>query len=88
MLSFRSSDVQVGAKVTDGHWRGTILSAVYLGDRIEYVVELGAARVRASGSVIEPLEPRRRRAAAGPAPARDPRVAGIALNGRAGQRRT
>ena len=55
VLSFRSSDIQVGAKVTDGHWRGTILSAVYLGDRIEYVVELGAARVRASGSVIEPL---------------------------------
>jgi len=56
VLSFRSTDVQVGAKATDGHWRGTIVSAVYLGDRVEYVVALGAARVRASGPVIEPLD--------------------------------
>jgi hypothetical protein len=42
--------------VTDGHWRGRIVSAVYLGDRVEYVVELGTARVRASGPVIEPLD--------------------------------
>jgi iron(III) transport system ATP-binding protein len=56
VLSFRSTDVQVGAKATDGHWRGTIVSAVYLGDRVEYVVALGDARVRASGPVIEPLD--------------------------------
>jgi iron(III) transport system ATP-binding protein len=55
VLSFRSNDVQVGAKETDGHWRGTILSVVYLGDHVEYVVEVGASRVRASGPVIEPL---------------------------------
>ena len=55
VLSFRSTDVQVGAELTDGHWRGAILSVVYLGDRVEYVVELGASRVRASGPVTAPL---------------------------------
>jgi iron(III) transport system ATP-binding protein len=55
-LAFRSSDVRVCAGPTDGRWRGTILSAVYLGERVEYVVELGAARIRASGPVIEPLD--------------------------------
>jgi hypothetical protein len=32
-----------------------VLAAVYLGERIEYVVEVGAARVRVSGPVSEPL---------------------------------
>jgi len=56
VLTFRSSDVRVGPTVTDGHWRGTILSAVYLGERVEYVVEMGAVRIRASGPVIAPLD--------------------------------
>jgi len=56
VLTFRSSDVRVGPTATDGHWQGTILSAVYLGERVEYVVEMGAARIRASGPVIAPLD--------------------------------
>ena len=56
VLAFRSSEVRVCPTTTDGHWQGTILSAVYLGERVEYVVELGAARVRASGPVVAPLD--------------------------------
>ena len=56
VLAFRSADVRVGLTTpADGHWRGTILSAVYLGERVEYVVEMGAARIRFSGPVLEPL---------------------------------
>jgi iron(III) transport system ATP-binding protein len=55
VLAFRSGDVRVGSVPIDGAWRGTILSAVYLGERVEYVIELGTARVRASGPVMEPL---------------------------------
>jgi iron(III) transport system ATP-binding protein len=54
ILAFRPTDVQVGpaADSDDGHWRGIVLSTVYLGERVEYVVELGASRVRASGPVV------------------------------------
>ena len=38
-----------------GHWPGTILSTMYLGERIEYVVKLGTAQVRASGAVTDPF---------------------------------
>jgi len=55
VLAFRSAEVRVGPPSIGGHWQGTVLSAVYLGERIEYVVEVGVARVRASGPVIEPL---------------------------------
>ena len=56
VLAFRSSDVRVCAGPGDGRWSGTIASAVYLGERIEYVVLVGTARVRASGPVGEPLD--------------------------------
>jgi hypothetical protein len=37
----------------NGHWQGTILSTMYLGERVEYVVKLGVAQVRASGAVTD-----------------------------------
>jgi ABC-type Fe3+/spermidine/putrescine transport system ATPase subunit len=55
VLAFRSADVRVCTAPADGRWHGTIVSAVYLGERVEYVVELGAARIRASGPVTELL---------------------------------
>jgi iron(III) transport system ATP-binding protein len=54
-LAFRSSDVRLRPGSADGLWPGLVVSAVYLGDRVEYVVELGASQVRASGPVAEPL---------------------------------
>jgi iron(III) transport system ATP-binding protein len=55
VLAFRSTDVQVRPASADGLWPGIVLSAVYLGERVEYLVKLGAAQVRASGPVTEPL---------------------------------
>jgi len=55
VLAFRSAEVRVCAGLPDGFWQGNVLSAAYLGERIEYIVELGAARIRASGPVTEPL---------------------------------
>ena len=49
VLSFRSADVRLGGTFPGACWQGTIVSAVYLGERVEYVVKVGAARVRASG---------------------------------------
>ena len=82
VLSFRSTDVQVGANATDGHWRGTIVSAVYLGDRVEYVVALGAAR-SAPRPGDRAARPRHRRAAAD-SRQRDPRVARMSRGRRRG----
>jgi iron(III) transport system ATP-binding protein len=55
ILAFRSADVQVRPGSADGSWPGIVLSTVYLGDRVEYVVKLGASQVRVSGPVTEPL---------------------------------
>jgi ABC-type Fe3+/spermidine/putrescine transport system ATPase subunit len=55
VLSFRSADVRLGGTFPGACWQGTIVSAVYLGERVEYVVNVGAARVRASGPASEPL---------------------------------
>jgi iron(III) transport system ATP-binding protein len=55
VLAFRSSDVHVCRPDGNGHWQGTVLSTLYLGERVEYVVKLGAAHVRASGVVTEPF---------------------------------
>jgi iron(III) transport system ATP-binding protein len=49
VLAFRPTDVQVLPASGDGAWRGTIVSTAYLGERVEYVVELGSCQVRASG---------------------------------------
>jgi iron(III) transport system ATP-binding protein len=56
ILAFRAADVRVCVSAGDGPWQGTIVSTVYLGERVEYVVELGAARIRASGPAVDPLE--------------------------------
>jgi ABC-type Fe3+/spermidine/putrescine transport system ATPase subunit len=53
VLALRSSDVRVCAVDSNGSWQGTILSTMYLGERIEYVVRLGAAQVRAWGPVTD-----------------------------------
>jgi ABC-type Fe3+/spermidine/putrescine transport system ATPase subunit len=55
-LAFRPTDIHVSPASGDGPWRGTVLSTVYLGERIEYVVKLGASRVRASGPVAGCLD--------------------------------
>jgi iron(III) transport system ATP-binding protein len=55
VLAFRSCDVRLGPAAENGHWRGTIVSTMYLGERVEYVVKLGAAQVRASGPVTDPF---------------------------------
>ena len=39
----------------DGFWPGVIVSAVYLGERVQYVIKLGTAQVRAAGPAAEPL---------------------------------
>jgi iron(III) transport system ATP-binding protein len=49
VLAFRSADVTLCPDAGDGRWPGVVVSAVYLGDRVEYVIEVGASRVRASG---------------------------------------
>jgi iron(III) transport system ATP-binding protein len=53
ILAFRSSDVRVCPVDGNGHWQGTIVSTMYLGERVEYVVKLGTAQVRASGTVTD-----------------------------------
>jgi len=55
VLAFRSADVTVRPDPGDGGWPGVVVAAAYLGDRVEYVVELGASQVRASGSPADPL---------------------------------
>ena len=55
VLALRSSDVRVCAVEGNGSWQGTILSTMYLGERVEYVVKLGTAHVRASGPVTDPF---------------------------------
>jgi len=55
VLAFRSADVRVRAGAGDGQWPGVIVAAVYLGERVEYVIALASAEVRASGPATEPL---------------------------------
>jgi iron(III) transport system ATP-binding protein len=55
VLAFRSSDVLVRPGTEDGCWPGIIVSTVYLGERVQYVVKLGASQVRAWGPVAGPL---------------------------------
>ena len=60
VLALRSSDVRVCAVDGNGSWQGTILSTMYLGERVEYVVKLGTAHVRASGPVTDSFSAARR----------------------------
>jgi len=55
VLAFRSADVRVQPGSFDGAWPGTVVTAVYLGERVEYVIEIGASQVRAWGPATEPL---------------------------------
>ncbi len=55
VLAFRAADVKMAAGATNGAWPGVIASVAYLGERVEYVVRLGAAQVRAMGPAAEPL---------------------------------
>jgi iron(III) transport system ATP-binding protein len=55
VLAFRSADVQVRAGAEDGCWPGIVLSTAYLGERVQYVVKLGASQVRAWGPVADSL---------------------------------
>jgi len=55
VLAFRSVDVRVHPGSADGFWPGVIVSAVYLGERVQYVIKLGTAQVRAAGPAIAPL---------------------------------
>jgi iron(III) transport system ATP-binding protein len=71
VLAFRSADVRVQAgtiapgraqgaalagTAEDGCWPGIVASAVYLGERVQYVIELGPAQIRASAPAADPLE--------------------------------
>ncbi|HXJ83457.1 MAG TPA: ABC transporter ATP-binding protein [Candidatus Methylomirabilis sp.] len=56
VLAFRSADVKLLKDGAGGAWRGIVVAAVYLGDCVEYVIEVGASRLRTSGPVAESLE--------------------------------
>ncbi len=53
VLAFRPADVSVGPASLDGAWHGVIQSTVYLGERVEYIVKIGTAQIRAFGVVTE-----------------------------------
>jgi len=54
LLAFRPEGVEACAAERDGAWTGVVRSSVYVGGRVEYVVDLGGFTVRATG----PEEPR------------------------------
>jgi len=56
VLMLRSASVQVRAPDGSNAWQGRVLSRIYLGERTEYVVGVGAARVRAFGPASQPLD--------------------------------
>jgi ABC-type Fe3+/spermidine/putrescine transport system ATPase subunit len=53
VLMLRSAAVQVHAPEHVGGWRGRVLSRIYLGERTEYIVGVGDARIRAFGPTTE-----------------------------------
>jgi hypothetical protein len=57
ILMLRSAGVQVRAPTGAGGgasgWPGRVLSRIYLGERTEYVVSVGTARVRAFGPTTD-----------------------------------
>ncbi len=56
VLMLRSAAVQVRAANGTGgagEWQGRVLSRIYLGERTEYVVGVGAARIRAFGPTTD-----------------------------------
>jgi iron(III) transport system ATP-binding protein len=56
VLVFRSAAIQACEPGEAGAWHGIVLSSVYLGERVEYIVRLGTARVRAFGPANEALD--------------------------------
>jgi len=56
VLMLRSAAVQVREPDGSRGWQGRVLSRIYLGERTEYVVGVGAARVRAFGPANRPLD--------------------------------
>jgi iron(III) transport system ATP-binding protein len=60
LLAFRPEAVEVCAADGDGAWVGTVRSSLYMGDHVEYVVDLGTFTVRATGPVEPRLPPRTR----------------------------
>jgi ABC-type Fe3+/spermidine/putrescine transport system ATPase subunit len=54
LLAFRPEAVEASTAERDGAWVGVLKSSVYVGDHVEYVVELARCTVRATG----PVEPR------------------------------
>jgi ABC-type Fe3+/spermidine/putrescine transport system ATPase subunit len=55
VLAFRPADIVVCPGAADGCWPGIVQSSVYLGERVQYVIKVGAAVVRASGPAAESL---------------------------------
>jgi iron(III) transport system ATP-binding protein len=53
VLMLRSAAIQVRAPNGGSGWRGRVLSRIYLGERTEYVVGVGGARVRAFGPTTD-----------------------------------
>ena len=49
LLAFRPEGVEARAAEGDGAWVGVVRSSVYIGGRVEYVVDLGGFTVRAIG---------------------------------------
>jgi ABC-type Fe3+/spermidine/putrescine transport system ATPase subunit len=54
VLAFRPDGVEARAASADGAWVGVVRSSVYIGGRVEYLVDLGGVTVRATG----PVDPR------------------------------
>jgi iron(III) transport system ATP-binding protein len=54
ILMLRSAAVQVRAPNGSDRWPGRILSRIYLGERTEYIVGVGPARIRGFGSTADP----------------------------------
>jgi hypothetical protein len=55
VLAFRSAEVRVHPDTADGCWPGIVASAVYLGERVQYVIDLGHAQIRASAPAADSL---------------------------------
>jgi iron(III) transport system ATP-binding protein len=53
LLMLRSAAIQVRAPNGGDRWRGRVLSRIYLGERTEYIVGVGTARIRAFGPTNE-----------------------------------
>ena len=49
----RSAAVQVRAPNGGDRWPGRVLSRIYLGERTEYIVGVGTARIRAFGPTTD-----------------------------------